>query len=187
MNVAGRALLACISVTRGFQGQSDRPDLRSMVSSGLFKLCLEAVSAFAASGLPGLEDTNTDTLINALKILSLCREQPGCEAMIRGIAPALAFCLEHDLDDVGALGRTTSAQAAEVCCSVFGRDEGGSDFTFTQQHLDMLLAQWSQIVRAHHHRAMTKPSPDRIMVVDLCVSDANKPLLLAHEGFIPYL
>eukprot|EP01046_Picozoa_sp_COSAG06_P100195 COSAG06_NODE_46316_length_347_cov_65.786290_1_plen_36_part_01 len=31
-------------------------------------------------------------------------------------------------------------------CGVFGRDEGGSEFSFTQQHVDILLGKWSQIV-----------------------------------------
>jgi hypothetical protein len=32
-----------------------------------------------------------------------------------------------------------------------------------------------------------KPSADTIMTLELCISDANKPLLLAHRDFLPYL
>ena len=32
-----------------------------------------------------------------------------------------------------------------------------------------------------------KPTSSTIMVVELCVSDKNKPLLLANSAFIPYV
>ena len=35
--------------------------------------------------------------------------------------------------------------------------------------------------------AIHQPSSSNIHVLDLCVSDRNKPLLLAEPGFIPYL
>jgi hypothetical protein len=70
---------------------------------------------------------------------------------------------------------------------VFGRDEGGSEFTFTQQHVDLLLDKWSQTVRAVGWNAIAKPTADRVMVVELCISDRAKPLLLANPAFIPYL
>ena len=70
---------------------------------------------------------------------------------------------------------------------MFGRDEGGSEFTFTQQHVDLLLDKWSQTVRAVGFNANAKPTADNVMVVELCISDWTKPLLLANPAFIPYL
>eukprot|EP01046_Picozoa_sp_COSAG06_P100733 COSAG06_NODE_46866_length_343_cov_1.622951_1_plen_69_part_01 len=64
-------------------------------------------------------------------------------------------------------------------CGVFGRDEGGSEFTFTQQNVDILLDKWSQVVRAVGYNASSKPTADYVMVVELCISDKTKPLLLA--------
>jgi uncharacterized protein YqcC (DUF446 family) len=72
-------------------------------------------------------------------------------------------------------------------CGVFGRDEGGSEFTFTQQHVDLLLDKWSQTVRAVGWYASSKPTADSVMAVELCISDTTKPLLLANPAFIPYL
>ena len=123
----------------------------------------------------------------ALGILSFCRAQRGCEAKIRGIAKPLAFCMQHSLDIVEELGNTTAASAAKVCCSVFGRDEGGSEFTFTQQHIDLMIEGWSQNVRAVGYKVTTNPTADTIFAAELCVSDKNKPLLLANEAFVPYL
>ena len=85
------------------------------------------------------------------------------------------------------LGWTTGAMAARVCCSVFGRDEGGSEFTFTAQHISLMTENWSQSVRAVGFHANSKPTADNIFAAELCVSDANKPLLLDNKDFIPYL
>ena len=82
---------------------------------------------------------------------------------------------------------TTGGYAARVCCSVFGRDEGGSEFTFTPQHVELLTESWSQTVRAVGWRSITKPTADSIFAVELCVSDVNKPLLVDNRDFIPYL
>ena len=42
-------------------------------------------------------------------------------------------------------------------------------------------------MRAIGYYATVKPSSDTIMALELCISDANKPLLLASPDFIPYL
>ena len=49
------------------------------------------------------------------------------------------------------------------------------------------LTRWSQIVRADGYYGSTKPTADSILVLELCISDANKPLLLAHRNFLPYV
>ena len=49
------------------------------------------------------------------------------------------------------------------------------------------LTRWSQLVRADGSYRNNKPSADTIMALELCISDANKPLLLAHRDFLPYV
>ena len=71
-------------------------------------------------------------------------------------------------------------------CGVFGRDEGDSEFSFAQQQVDVLIERWSQTVRAVGFNKTSKPTSSTIMVVELCISDKNKPLLLANSAFIPY-
>eukprot|EP01046_Picozoa_sp_COSAG06_P058151 COSAG06_NODE_11585_length_1488_cov_59.518359_3_plen_51_part_01 len=51
----------------------------------------------------------------------------------------------------------------------------------------MLLLAWSRTVRAEGYLVATKPTADNIMVVELCISDVHKPLLLANPALIPYL
>ena len=176
------------AVTRLLVGQTERPDLAACVTSGLFDICVEVVVAFAGAGIDGLRDTDHGVVIHTLGWLGRMGSQPGCEAKIRGTATALVFCLENSLEFIEDLGATTGSYAARVCCSVFGRDEGGSEFTFTQEQVDLLTMNWSQQVRAVGvHGARNKPSADTIMALELCISDANKPLLLANKDFIPYL
>ena len=47
------------------------------------------------------------------------------------------------------------------------------------------LARWSQLVRAITWYKSVEPSGDTIMALELCVSDKNKPLVLANPDFIP--
>jgi len=102
-------------------GQPQRPDLEATVASGLFEECVSAVVAFAAAGAEGLHDTNHSSLSQALNMLRNCRQQPGCEARIRSLAPALGFCLENDLDYMEQLGITTASYAAQICESLRNR------------------------------------------------------------------
>ena len=71
---------------------------------------------------------------------------------------------------------------------MFGRDEGGVErhFTFTEQHIDILVTRWSGIVRREGLNANSKPTAGTVMALDLCISDANKPMLLENTKFLPY-
>ena len=109
------ALNAVVEWTKGFAGQPQRPDLEAVVASGLFDECASAVAAVASAGVEGLHDANHNALFCSLLLLRNCRSQPGCEAKIRRLAPALAFCLEHDLDVMEQLGMTTASYAAQIC------------------------------------------------------------------------
>jgi hypothetical protein len=115
---AGRTYkLVCsiIETCKALSGEVSRPDLAACVASGLFDLCLEAITAVAAAGVVGLQDTHHGTLYFALSVVRICRAQPGCENKIRSAAAALAFCLMNDLDFIADLGVTTGATAAQIC------------------------------------------------------------------------
>ena len=62
-----------------------------------------------------MHDTDHQALCQALAQLRTCRSQPGCEAKIRQLAPALAFCLEHDRDFIEQIGQTTGSTATQIC------------------------------------------------------------------------
>ena len=109
------AIAAMGNWTRAFAGQLQRRDLEALVASGLFDECANAVAAVAAAGVEHLHDTDHNALGFSLVMLRYCRSQPGCEAKIRQLAPALAFCLEHDLDCMEQIGSTTARFAAQIC------------------------------------------------------------------------
>ncbi len=109
------ALVANNQLNKAFAGQPQRPDLEAMVGLGLFDECASAVAAVAAAGPEGLHDTDHSALCTSLLVLRNCRRQPGCEAKIRRLGPALAFCLEHDLDWVVQVAGTTGSYAAQIC------------------------------------------------------------------------
>ena len=111
----GRVLSAIANWARLFQGQSRRPDLEAIVSSGLFEECASGVASLAVAGLG---DINLESTLSALSVLRSCRQQPGAEARIRSLAPALKWCLEHDLEYMEQLGMTTGSYAAQICESL---------------------------------------------------------------------
>ena len=157
-------LTVCTNACKHFTNSQERPDLEAMVSCGIFEDCISCVALFAATGAEGLDEINPGSVIAALKILNFCRDQPGCADRIRSIAPALTFALDNDIPYLPDTGHTTGAAAAQLCCAIFGRDDGesGSEFTFTRQHVEMMLTTWSQIVRGVGTKSIEKPSPDRI-------------------------
>ena len=69
-------------------------------------------------GLEWMAATSTVQLCLRADVLRTCRQQPGAEARIRSLAPALEWCLEHDLDHIEQLGYTTGSYAAQICESL---------------------------------------------------------------------
>ena len=115
---ADRVLGSICNWMRLFNGQSHRPDLEAIVSSGLFEECASGVASLAVAGVDGLGDITHESVLSALSVLRYCRQKPGAEARIRSLAPALKWCLEHDLEFLEQLGMTTGSYAALICESV---------------------------------------------------------------------
>eukprot|EP01046_Picozoa_sp_COSAG06_P031973 COSAG06_NODE_3160_length_5756_cov_2.071946_1_plen_196_part_00 len=163
-------LSSSYEVMKNFQGQKARPDLKAFMSSGLLGMLLQMLGAFASADVDGLQDTDHGVLNYVIMLLSRCSSHPDCEAKIRGVASELAFCLEHSLDFAEEVGTTSASYAGRICCSVFGRDEI-SEFTFTAEHVAMLVEGWSQSVCAVGIRVNSPPTADTIFAAQLCVSD----------------
>ena len=58
-------------------------------------------------------------------------------------------------------------------CGVFGRDEGGSEFAFTQQHIDGLVLNWTAVMEGQGFSATFKPDATRMLALELCVSASS--------------
>lgn len=84
---------------------------------------------------------------------------------------------------------TTGSVAGQLCTLVFGRDEDDAELVFTQAHIDAMLSTWKELMRPiTWGQLVDAPGPDRMLALELTVSDKHKALLLASkQGFVPYL
>lgn len=122
--LAGQGLHACGEVLRAYGGAQERPDKAAYLESGLFDLCLGAISAFEQRGhAAAVADTDHQALWASLSVIVKLSDLPTCRQKIRGVASALSFCIDprHDLDHIAEIGSTTAPTAAYICARVFGR------------------------------------------------------------------
>ncbi len=142
----------------------------AIVASGYFEQACQAVEAAAAAGQQGqLCDVNHNALYASLTLIRGCCDLPKCEKRVRALAKAglLAWCLDNDLDWMSEIGYSSGAVVAQICVTVFGRDEGGSEFTFTQGQVDQLVTRWSNAVRAVGMGRTHTPGPAYTPAVEL--------------------
>lgn len=179
---------ALFEVGKGFVGQPFRPDIEGIVSSGCFTLAIDVIAAFGASFDGDLQDVSYMGVYSALQLIMNCRAHPFCQESIRGIAKALRVCVDNSMPTIPSIGFTADGVAVQIAAAVFGRDEDGEFFSFTQGHVDGLIDRFSGILKGGEGILGTYiPTADNMIVLELCVSDKNKPLLLANQSFIPYL
>jgi hypothetical protein len=145
---AGYALNALSETTKAHNADQVRPDKEALLSSGLLDMCLAAVQVFEQRGADG--DTNHWAIYHSLGLIrNMIGYKLECRAKVRGIASSLAFVLANDLTAIEELGLTAAATAANICAGVFGRDDGGSEFVFTQKHIDTMWVSASTCHTAH--------------------------------------
>jgi hypothetical protein len=180
--VAERLMEVTIAMFRGFAAEGARPDKLAFVQSGMFDEVLAGIVAVERIGT--LQDVSIATLLFALETLKQAVEQLGCREKIRAAASALKFLLDNPLADTVL---NTGSSAAKVCAAVFGRDEGGSEFSFTQEQVDGMIANWADTTAARGWYAHSTPTKSNMLLLELVISDANKTLLLKAPGFLEYL
>lgn len=184
----GNALSVVMHTCKCFSGEKHRPDLDALLSSGLFNQLLGIMEAFERGGAENADKTNIVIVVGVLTILRCTTSHPDCEAGIRRVGSTIPFAMEHSLTLCKDLGYITGALAAQVACAVFGRDEmGTSGFTFTQMHVDVMVAKWSDYLMGTGVSGSNKPTSDYMQALELCISDRHKPLLLSNSAFFPYL
>ena len=180
----GRAIgcfCVCATLMKAFGGEAARPDAEAFAACGMFEACVSTIQHYEARGAENVPDTNGYLLGTALTAIQRSGlDFPGCREALRGAASALAFCMEHDIDCVQEIGSTCGSVAAQLAAIVFGRDESGSPFVFTQAQVDTSIECWSHVMRAEGWRAKTKPTPESIHALELCISDVNSaPIILS--------
>ena len=113
----------------------------SFISSGLLDLLIEGVLAHEQRGVKATDDTNRFASLNVLVTLGYAASQRECHGPIRAkCAGALKWLLvkEHEIEYLPDFGMTSISSAAGISAFVFGRDEGESQFRFSQYAVDLL-------------------------------------------------
>jgi hypothetical protein len=93
---------------------------------------------------------------------------------------AFRYLLDHPLSMLGDLGYETGSQATRIAALVWGRDEDGGGLVFKQQDIDT-------IVKAARGFFWPMTAQSGEVILNLCVSDKNKELLLDAEDFVQLL
>lgn len=135
---AGVIMQVAMQITLGQPTETQQAITSSWMSSGFFDECIATMAAFEQRGVEQLPNAHSELVYFALSTLEKCTKVPGCEAKIRGVASALAFAQDNSLDFMTGLGYTTGSTATSLICTIWGREEAGAEFTFTQAHVDTL-------------------------------------------------
>ena len=114
---AGELICIVVYVSTGLRAAAEAHLCKTFdasVVSELFGECVSAIEAASAGGTEQLHGIGPWNLIAALRLVLNCRAQPGCEARIRSLAPALEFFLQHDLVLSPELGATSASYVAQI-------------------------------------------------------------------------
>ena len=155
------------------------------------ELACAAFKAYELTGAGVVADANPAVFIHALMMLqSLDLTAPEATPVVeqlRQIPSALKFMLDHDLLHIGAMGMTTAAVCAQICAVVFGKQEDADSFDFTEAQVDA-LAVYMQDAFDGALRFFVQATPHFLKPIEaLCISDANKVLLVRSSALVPLL
>ena len=152
---------------------------------------IAALQAHELRGASRIHEANVEgvaVVLYTLQAIDLTRsEADTLFALLRTVPSALRFCLEHDLQNIKAIGSTSAALATTTAAVVFGKDEDGF-FQFTQELVDTTIeclkhqlsgaaATFFPHLQAHWLRP----------ILHLTVSDTHKALLIRSPGLIAFL
>jgi hypothetical protein len=168
-----------------------------IVDSGVIGYFCAACKAFELHGAGAVDDASPGLYIHALVMLqSLDLTAPEAKPIaeqLRQIPSSLKFMVEpaHNLIHIRSVGMMTASMAAFICASVFGKEEAGDEgphvFEFSEEIIDSLLttnrAQFDGSLSIFFAKTLHWLRPIEM----LCVSDANKSLLVKSAALIPLL
>ena len=108
-----------------------------------------------------------------------------------GMDSVLRFVLDHPLDQLKPFGMTTSSFCAILCATVFGKGEDSRDkggFEFSQDLVnEVVMTHGSWLSGPLVGFFPTLPAHFLCALVNLCISDLNKPMLVKCPDLIATL
>ena len=165
--------------------------IKLMDQSGAAECACNLFKAFELHGASSVGEANVNAVTHALFMLHeinlTAPEAKHIMALLSSMPSALRFVLKHDLKHIPSVGCTTSGIAAGIVALVFGKYESGDGFEFSQSLIDdsLMLCQTTfdgGLAPFFEFRGFHMKS-----ALHLCISDANKALLVRSEALIPLL
>jgi hypothetical protein len=186
--VASGIMCAFKDVVEGAQG-AGLEVIQPLLDAGALDIAISSLTAYQMLGKP--DDAGviylTWGVLHSLEILlGSAQARPIVVAKLRSAGvDSLRYMLDHPLVTLGDFGQGSGAQATRVAALVWGRDDDAGGLTFKQVDIDTIVhyldhrgpaAAFGPMMSTHGHG-----------LLNLCISDQNKLLLLASKGFIPLI
>lgn len=167
--------------------------IKLLLDSGAAETVRDSFVAYEQRGPDHVDEGNAMALVHcfqALQAVDITDPQaaPIIE-MLEQIPSCFQFIMEHPLVHLKWAGVTTSSLCPMLCALVWGKQEEGGGFSFPKSMTDEVLLFFRDMLDADNvisqffelSRHFLKP------LVNLCISDFNKALLLQNEGLVPLL
>ena len=163
--------------------------IKLLIDTGVADCICAAFKAFELHSTSAVPEANVCFIFHLLLVLApldltVPQAKPIVE-QLRQIPSSLKFVLDNNLDHVKCTGMTTAALCAEICAVVFGKQEDG--FEFSDAQVDLLLV-FTKDVFDGPLQLYFALVPHWLKPIEaLCVSDANKLLLVKSSALVPLL
>eukprot|EP01043_Picozoa_sp_COSAG02_P051086 COSAG02_NODE_5334_length_4430_cov_2.102517_1_plen_616_part_00 len=164
-----------------------------LLSSGYVDCLVTALQTIEAAG----RETSPETWHIVVLVFGLMRALAGgvdvgeCAGAVIGklrqSGSALRFLIDADFVLGRECGWTTGVFGSIVVANLFGRDEE-SEFGFRQADVDGMLKHYDELLRPKVYGSVWALSMTQCRgLLNVCVSDTNKLLLLNNETFLPHV
>lgn len=163
--------------------------VKLLVDTGIVECVVDALKAFELHGPGAVGEANIGLYAHIFAMLqpvNYCApEAKPVVEQLQQIPSTLKFVLNHDLIHVRGAGLTTAGFCAPICAEIFGKQEDG--FEFSQAHVEVLLAMKKDGFDGNSQAYFAK-TPHYLKPIEaLCISDANKLLMVKSTTLIPLL
>ena len=164
-------------------------DMGGFLSSGAAAHIVSALQAYEQRGAAVVAEGNAIGIYTGLFALGsfdmAAPEAEGTVAIMRKASSALQFTLDHSLE-IG-VGLTTASLCGLMCALVFGKEESGGDFSFSDELIESCLVQAKSQLSGHMVEYYAVLPPHWLRPLShLCVSDLNKTRLV-RSGMLQML
>lgn len=161
-----------------------------LVSSGFADVLVSGLKAIEQVGVANVNaGVSTIGILQTIDAINVGKCLPQIEEMMRGAKSALQFCVGEGekIAFVPDFGMTVGVFATLVAASLYGTDEEGT-FQFKQKDIDGLITIAAEIIRPATYGSIWSVDTKQLRgLLNVCISDRHKALLLNSPGFFPLI